>query len=293
MVERYTRRMARIERSAQRANAKDWVSARKELQDVYLRYGLASPFLPSGMARVIQATANGIQDAMTVTLLDAQFATSDFLAAQIGDDLAKEILATTQEEQAKLAQSIDVDSWALATEAAYRADIERLRQSGEDDSVAAAQLFAVGIEGAGGRASTYRRSSNNLDLWGAMALWAFVGGLSAAWYAEASKRSTVTYQKQAIAAIDERTTDCCLRVHGQIQDLDKPFVLTGTPRFSDKKQNPPFHWNCRTATALYRPEMEQVGLTTTQMRRAASAEMTARKDGSRVEIHPAHATSRR
>jgi len=58
-------------------------------------------------------------------------------------------------------------------------------------------------------------------------------------------------QKQAIAAIDNRTTDCCLRVHGQIVDLDKNFKLTGTPRYADEMEWSPFHGWCRTSIALY------------------------------------------
>lgn len=47
--------------------------------------------------------------------------------------------------------------------------------------------------------------------------------------------------RQAIAAIDERTTDCCLRVHGQTIKMDGQFKLTGTPRYADKLKAPPFH----------------------------------------------------
>lgn len=58
------------------------------------------------------------------------------------------------------------------------------------------------------------------------------------------------YIRQAIAAIDQVTTDTCLRVHGQTAELDGDFTLTGTPRFADKQRRPPFHWGCRTSVAL-------------------------------------------
>ena len=58
------------------------------------------------------------------------------------------------------------------------------------------------------------------------------------------------YVRQAIAVIDQLTTDCCLRVHGQIAELDGDFRLTGTPRFADRKRAPPFHHECRTAVTL-------------------------------------------
>jgi hypothetical protein len=50
------------------------------------------------------------------------------------------------------------------------------------------------------------------------------------------------WDHQVVAGIDERTTDCCLQAHGQIQPLDKPFHLTGEPRWADYLDNPPFHW---------------------------------------------------
>lgn len=100
------------------------------------------------------------------------------------------------------------------------------------------------------------------------------------------------YARQAVAAIDERTTDCCLKVNGQIASLDGDFNLTGTPRFADHVHAPPFHWFCRTATALVRVDAADDALTRS-MREAARAELAARRDGSRKEIHPAHASSKR
>ena len=98
------------------------------------------------------------------------------------------------------------------------------------------------------------------------------------------------FQKQAIAAIDERTTECCLKVHGQTRPLDGKFKLTGTPRYADYMDQPPFHMYCRTAMVLYLPEYDD-GLTG-EMEAAAADELAAREEG-REEIHPAHARSRR
>jgi hypothetical protein len=84
-------------------------------------------------------------------------------------------------------------------------------------------------------------------------------------------------QKQAIAEIAGNTTDCCLRVHGQIRDLDKPYDLTGTPRFSDAMMYPAFHWNCRTSSAPYHAEFERgSSLTTPTMVSRAQAEIARR-----------------
>lgn len=99
--------------------------------------------------------------------------------------------------------------------------------------------------------------------------------------------------RQAVAVIDERTTDCCLRVHGQWQAMGDDFTLTGTPRFADTQPRPPFHKWCRTATALVQRQYAADDLTA-QMREAARAELTARtlKPRRRV-ITPANAFSRR
>ena len=109
----------------------------------------------------------------------------------------------------------------------------------------------------------------------------------------ATRDSGNEFKRQAIAAIDERTTDCCLQVQGQVVGLDEDFKLTGTPRFADELRNPPFHWWCRTATALVRAKDAGDDLTQ-EMRDAADAEMKARENtGTRQEINPAHARSTR
>jgi len=60
------------------------------------------------------------------------------------------------------------------------------------------------------------------------------------------------FLRQAVAAVDKRTTDCCLRVNGQVVGMDEPFHLTGTPRYADEQMSPPFHNFCRSAQALVR-----------------------------------------
>lgn len=81
--------------------------------------------------------------------------------------------------------------------------------------------------------------------------------------------------RQAVAVIDERTTDCCLRVHGQWQAYGDLFKLTGTPRYADELTGPPFHKWCRTATALVQRQYAADDLTQ-RMRDAARAEINAR-----------------
>lgn len=84
--------------------------------------------------------------------------------------------------------------------------------------------------------------------------------------------------KMAVAVIDERTTDCCLRVHGQIQPLDGMFKLTGTPRFADEMDYPAFHRYCRTGTVLYSPELDPDGKQRAKLLEETRTELKARDD---------------
>lgn len=94
-------------------------------------------------------------------------------------------------------------------------------------------------------------------------------------------------QKQAVAVLDGRTTDCCLRVHGEIVNFKNDFKLTGTPRFADMLPGPPFHWYCRTATVLYREEFD-LGFTG-RMREGAAYLLSERAAGRSPDQHPANA----
>lgn len=89
----------------------------------------------------------------------------------------------------------------------------------------------------------------------------------------------VRVQKQAVASIGPRTTRTCLRVHGQIRNVDEPFTLTAEPRFAREMMAPAFHWNCRTSVAMYHPLFERGGLNTANMQSSARAELKRRDDG--------------
>lgn len=96
-------------------------------------------------------------------------------------------------------------------------------------------------------------------------------------FLEQAQRDLPEIQKQAVASIGPRTTDCCLAVHGQIQPLDKPFKLTAKPRFADEMMHPGFHWNCRTSITMWHPAFEQGGFTTESMLESAKAEKRRRR----------------
>ena len=95
---------------------------------------------------------------------------------------------------------------------------------------------------------------------------------------ERSGQTKDQYGLQAIAALDDKTTDCCLKVHGQIIPVKGEFHLTGTPRFADNMKAPPFHWNCRTATALVKLAEQDDDLTRI-LQAAAQTEIESRRDG--------------
>lgn len=96
---------------------------------------------------------------------------------------------------------------------------------------------------------------------------------------EESRTQIPGLQKQAVAALGPSTTELCLRVHGQIQDVDKPFELgSGPPEpFAPKMMASPFHWNCRTAVAPYHPDFERTSNVTTAAMRAAAQEALANR----------------
>lgn len=90
-----------------------------------------------------------------------------------------------------------------------------------------------------------------------------------------AERAKVTFLRQAVAAIDERTTDTCLQVHGQVIEMEGRFHLTGSPRFADYMKDPPFHWNCRTSQVLVKAEERNDELTQAMIE-AASVEESRR-----------------
>lgn len=106
---------------------------------------------------------------------------------------------------------------------------------------------------------------------------ALVAGLLAWWIGldKVIRPGFQRFKKQAIAVIDEKTTDCCLQVNGQVRDFDRDFHLTGTPRFADFQEWSPFHYNCRTTIALYDPSFD-FGITA-QIEEAARREIAKRK----------------
>lgn len=95
---------------------------------------------------------------------------------------------------------------------------------------------------------------------------------------EQAKRQIPGLKKQAVAAANSPdTTETCLRVHGQIQPLDRPFEIVGRPSFGSRQMQPPFHWNCRTSVAPYHPIFEKTSsYSTADMQAEAQRELDSR-----------------
>ena len=111
--------------------------------------------------------------------------------------------------------------------------------------------------------------------------------------ARAVASEPVQYGYQAIAAINERTTECCLEVHGQVIPLDGQFELTGEPRYADFMSKPPFHWYCRTTMALV-PMRDAGDAVTDELLAAAEREQQLRKSGNwNTTTKPVSGVSRR
>lgn len=253
---------------------------RRELDD--LRRQVAA--IAAEFSQPIEAAAATLAERQFEQVARLTTAAPDFQAAQNG---------TAGERRTVMGGLLqNITNWIDALQVRLQTELGRLRASGEETDAIVARLLAEDV--ADGRVSVWRDATNRMASDSQIDLWTAATNLARTYYSAGENQVQQVWRKQAIAAIDERTTDCCLRVHGQIQDRDKPFKLTGTPRFRDEIMEPPFHWFCRTATALWLEEFEQAGITTEAMRAAALAELEAReRTGTTVEIHPAHATSRR
>lgn len=106
--------------------------------------------------------------------------------------------------------------------------------------------------------------------------------------AETTQASGERWFKQVVAAIDERTTDCCLQLHGVAVPMDEDFDVEGEPRYADQQAGPPFHWGCRSALALV-TEADVADDLTGRMQGAARAEISSRERGEGVTTAPSNA----
>lgn len=303
-VERFNREMLGLERVYVQAVREAMGPSRLVMLEALLRDGVNSYNLPlvwrrelDQLGRIVSGIARlraDRLDEIVAVFAGQQFKLVETLTpSKRGSLFSQAQQSTAGKRRGILANMVEsLTDWLDNLQARLQAELIRLRIGGEDEKAAADRLLAEEI--ADGRASVWRHAGNTMAANSQRDLWTAATALGQTYYEAGQSQSEQRWRKQAVAAIDERTTNCCLRVHGQIQDLDAPFHLTGTPRYADYKQHAPFHDFCRTAEALHLEVFETVGITTREMRDAARAELEAReRTGTRVEIHPANAVSRR
>lgn len=251
----------------------------------------------SDLSRLVNTAASAAsrearKNVMNYTRKQIQLAEKVGLApnADIAPVLNAGVVVAQDAEQSYMTSN---SAWLAQLETSIQTQVAKLRISQASPQEITDRLLSETL--ADGRASVWLANGNQAKSEETTNLWSYSVGLLGAYMMIYNEQQPETkYQKQAIATIDERTTDCCLRAHGQIQPLDEPFHLTGTPRFADEVQDPPFHWYCRTSEALYNEAFEDVGITTEKMKDMAQIELEDRElTGKRIEIHPSHSTSRR
>jgi hypothetical protein len=256
--------------------------------------------LRSALQEALASTgARGVREGLPTALRSAQASMRRHLATAAGQ-VAQRSEAFASDELVRLSPLVDVAlsaapavastataqvrlsdaeitralQWLDGIGGLILAEATRLEVTAAPPEVATARLLAPGLAG-DGRASLWRQGRSRLDL----AVTDFVFGLDnggrSAIYQAAEPRGQ-RFAKQAIAAVDRRTTQCCLNVHGQIRPLDAPFDLSGTPQFAPQLMQPPFHWRCRTVMVLYHPAMEAVGPATAALRASARQEARSR-----------------
>lgn len=202
----------------------------------------------------------------------------DYLAVLINATADTTMASTASAGQREVLTNALIDEallWLSQIEGQFIAGAIQLQLAQTDPLLIQQRLIATGIS-TDGRASIWRSGLAPLELAIVNLVWGGWNGGRQIVYQQAETQGGMVYRRQAIAAIDKRTTQCCLKVHGQIVDIDKPFQLSGTPRYGSELMWPPFHWRCRTSIVLYHEAMESIGTSTPAMIAQARREQATR-----------------
>lgn len=234
--------------------------ARRTLAEILKRAG---PRMDAEIAELLANLRRNVEAIIVDGIRQAADLGRTSAEKQVAAYIADGVVVRTANDPADLAPVVDAVRGAIETQVRQVQTLAAMNEApeiiiGDDTRLGALQPGPVGRE-----LGRYLASAQSLG----MEAW-LVGR-------DGRLAGEIEFQRQAIAAIDQVTTDCCLRVHGQVVGLEEEFHLTGTPRFADRIMRPPFHWWCRTSTALYRKFYED-GLTT-EMRDASRAELEARE----------------
>jgi len=234
-----------------------------------MRSALAEPYPVAAAAEVIAELRRTVRSEALTLLTDAEMQGTDEAARQ----LRFYGIETTRRTTVSTLALASADA-LLARIDAQGAAIQALILTGADEGQ---------IIGDEERAGVLRAS--DVAVWAAQLAASLGWGAFESWSSQHA--SGYTWKKQAVAALDNRTTDCCLRVHGQVQPFTRPFELTGTPRYADRMDWPGFHPWCRTAGVLYSDDFD-FGLTG-RLTEAAQTILNERADGVFRDRNPADA----
>jgi len=216
-------------------------NARRAMRDVLRRNSVLAQF---EAREVMGALKWRVHDIAVTALGDARYLGRKQAAAEVAVwELSGTGLATSNGEAA-------LDAWVGIVEQQERVILATMATGdpaailGSDTTIGILQPAPVTREG-------------NKWLASAAALTMF-GILSGAF-----RRSGHAWDKQAIANIDARTTDCCLGVHGQIVPVDGEFYTPDSPAYADQQAWHPFHDHCRTSVVFLPRDAPEDDLTRT------------------------------
>lgn len=222
--------------------------------------------LAAQLGDVVGEALTGVVDEATTAVM----AELEALAAEAGYDFFPFALDETLE--LTIAPAVEqVQEFSRNVASQLVAELRTGLASGERFSELATRLYDARISD--GAASIFRRGMTSAELMARRAVIQANNNSRLIFLDEGKKRYMPSLKKQAVAAVQAKTTATCLRVHGQVRELDEPFELTAEPRFARRMMAPPFHWNCRTAVVGY---LEELDTDMADMRREARAELARR-----------------
>ncbi len=233
-AQRFVQSLQRLDNQAEARALAIWREARHDLSDVLDRYPASSPTLLSALTSAILTAARRLPEHST---------------AQAIYDAARQLVAAQTGQAAPEVDRpiLSYEPWRLAATGILTSETLRMQAAQADDAAMRARL----LTGKDGRSSAWELARNSLSAAIVLLIWSHGNGTVIRLGRAAGDRDGIEYQKQAIAALDSRTTRICRAVNRQIKPLDKPFdTIVG------QQMNPPFHHFCRTAVVLYHPSFE-------------------------------------
>jgi hypothetical protein len=298
VLERNQLLLESAEERAARQVALAYNAARRELVDVLItRWTGPGTLTPDaavdllrrlGLLQNIDARLLTLEQELGVILRDSVTSMSELALEQIGRELAllppslrPNLAAFTMIDTAMIEQVVpvvmeEVTGLTTLMRTQLRRELQNGLLQGESFPNLVRRLMAVTPSGEGpavwanGQLSAERMTRRTVITANNMAKQRQLERVNAA--------GGVRVQKQWVASIGSKTTDTCLRLHGQIRDVDQPFDVTGEPRFARQVMTAPAHWSCRSSIAMYVPAFEEGAMTTPDMRAAAIAEQNRRED---------------